>query len=344
MLPLSPLPYGLAWLGLFTASLLLTRLTLAWLRRRRIMDHPNARSSHSAPTPRGGGIAIVILLFLLWAGRDFGRFFGLTDTGEPLPPAHLLAPLAFLGLAAVCWRDDLSGLPPWLRLLAQLAACAAALPWALGTPGWPAAAETAALVILWAGFLNFFNFMDGIDGLTGVEAVSIAAGLFLLALFLPPAQATGLRDAAAAIAAIAAGFLVWNWHPARVFAGDVGSVPLGMALGGLLLQLAAAGFWAAAVILPLYYLADAGLTLTRRILHGHRPWRAHREHCYQIAVRRGQGHARVSGAVAGVNLLLALLALLSLLWPLIALGLALLLMPPLLWWMAGPAIWRGAGA
>ncbi len=337
MFPFSPGLYALFWLALFVSSLLLTRLVLALLRRYHVMDHPNSRSSHSAPTPRGGGIAIVILLALAWIGRDFATGVWRTT------PVHLLAPAALLGLAAVSWRDDLRSLSPLLRLAAQLAACAAALPWALGTAGWPAWPETIAWVVLWAGFVNFFNFMDGIDGLAGVEAVSIGAGLFALTLLFPEgAGSADLRDGAAAIVAIAAGFLFWNWHPARIFAGDVGSVPLGLVLGGMLLKLAAAGFWAGAVILPLYYLADAGLTLARRILQGRKPWEAHREHCYQIAVRRGRSHARVSGVAGGVNILLILLALLSVIWPLPAVCLAGLLVALLLWWMAGPALWRGA--
>jgi UDP-N-acetylmuramyl pentapeptide phosphotransferase/UDP-N-acetylglucosamine-1-phosphate transferase len=110
------------------------------------------------------------------------------------------------------------------------------------------------------------------------------------------------------IAATMIGFLVWNWHPARIFLGDVGSIPLGFLLGWLLLDLAASGLWQAALILPLYYLADASLTLLRRLLRGAVIWHAHREHCYQQAVQRGRSHAAVSRAVAFTNLLLVGLA------------------------------------
>jgi UDP-N-acetylmuramyl pentapeptide phosphotransferase/UDP-N-acetylglucosamine-1-phosphate transferase len=112
-------------------------------------------------------------------------------------------------------------------------------------------------------------------------------------------------------AAPAAGFLVWNWHPARLFLGDVGSVPLGFALGWLLLHAAIAGYWAAALILPLYYLADATITLGRRALRGAKIWQAHREHFYQRAVARGRGHDAVVGAIAVGNVVLIGCALIA---------------------------------
>ncbi len=111
-----------------------------------------------------------------------------------------------------------------------------------------------------------------------------------------------------ALLAGALGFLWWNWHPARIFLGDVGSVPLGFLIGWLLLVLAKNGHWQAALILPLYYLADATITLIRRALRGEKVWQAHREHFYQQAVRRGLSHADVVRHVLALNLVLVLLA------------------------------------
>jgi UDP-N-acetylmuramyl pentapeptide phosphotransferase/UDP-N-acetylglucosamine-1-phosphate transferase len=102
----------------------------------------------------------------------------------------------------------------------------------------------------------------------------------------------------------AIGFLVWNWSPAKIFLGDVGSVPLGYILGFLLLDLAVRGYWKIALILPLYFLADATITLVRRLLRGERFWQAHREHFYQQAVRRGLGHAAVAKRVIAADLVL----------------------------------------
>ncbi len=151
--------------------------------------------------------------------------------------------------------------------------------------------------------------MDGIDGIAGVETASLGLGVALVAATagLSPVFLTfGLVLFGAAL-----GFLWWNWHPARIFLGDVGSVPLGFLLGWLLLSLAAKGQWAAALILPLYYLADTSLTLTKRCLKGEKIWQAHREHFYQLAVKRGLSHAQVVGHVLGINVLLVVLAVMA---------------------------------
>jgi len=135
------------------------------------------------------------------------------------------------------------------------------------------------------------------------ETGAIGMGLLLFAGFGGVADPE-LALLAVPIIAAAIGFLVWNWSPARIFLGDVGSAPLGYLLGFLLLDLAVRGFWKIALILPLYYLADATITLARRLLRGERVWRAHREHYYQQAVRRGLGHAAVVKRVLVADVLL----------------------------------------
>jgi UDP-N-acetylmuramyl pentapeptide phosphotransferase/UDP-N-acetylglucosamine-1-phosphate transferase len=203
-------------------------------------------------------------------------------------------------LAAVSWLDDLRGLSPIVRLLVQAVAVAIGvfvLPW----PQDPF--RLAAIGLVWIWWINLFNFMDGIDGLAGSEAAAIGAGLLLLASVGAGAD-PALRTLAAAVIGAAIGFLVWNWSPARIFLGDVGSVPLGYVLGFLLLDLAVRGYWKIALILPLYFLADATITLARRLLRGERVWQAHREHFYQQAVRRGLGHAAVVERVIAADLML----------------------------------------
>ncbi len=302
---MDPTSAVLAFLGVFCLSATATVGVLALLRRRRILDRPNERSSHARPTPRGGGIAVIGVLLPAWAVFAwFGPKFGGPD------PWLVLAGAA--GLAAVSWIDDLRGLPPLPRFAAQAAAVAAGV-WALAGAGpvfqgWlPAWLDLLCAGLLWLWFINLFNFMDGIDGLAGVETMSLGLGLFLLSAFggLDP----GLGGPALLVAAAAFGFLVWNWPPAKLFLGDVGSVPLGFVLGWLLLGAAADGYWAAALILPLYYLSDASWTLARRLARGDRVWRAHREHFYQRAVRGGLSHARVAGAVLVANAALVVLAI-----------------------------------
>jgi UDP-N-acetylmuramyl pentapeptide phosphotransferase/UDP-N-acetylglucosamine-1-phosphate transferase len=279
-----------------------TRRLIPLLLRRGMLDRPNERSSHTVPTPRGGGIAVVGTLLLAW--------LLLLLLGE-VRPALAAVMLGSVALAAVSWIDDLGGLPQGLRLLAQFAAAALGLlslpPAAGGLVGVPAILLYPAIVILWVWGTNLFNFMDGIDGIAGGEAAAIGCGLVLLSAVGAAGGPETLMLAAALLGA-SAGFLVWNWPPARIFLGDVGSVPLGYLLGFLLIGLALSGHWRAALILPLYFLADATLTLARRLLRGERVWQAHREHFYQHAVAQGLSHRAVTSRVVAADIALLLCA------------------------------------
>ena len=284
------------------AAALATWLVLRELRRRAILDRPNRRSSHVEPTPRGGGLGVVPVVAVAWAVIAL-RDPSVTGLGVVLPAALLL------GL--VSWVDDLRGLSAAVRLLAQgvgVAIGLAALPSdALVFGGLlPLPADRLLAGLLWLWFVNLFNFMDGIDAISGVELASIGAGLTLVAVLVGTLD--GLALLAMALVGGAAGFLVWNWPPARVFLGDVGSVPLGYLCGWLLIQAALAGLWWAAAILPLYYLTDATLTLLRRLVRGERIWEAHREHYYQKAVQRGLSHGQVAARILVTNLVLIVAA------------------------------------
>jgi UDP-N-acetylmuramyl pentapeptide phosphotransferase/UDP-N-acetylglucosamine-1-phosphate transferase len=268
-----------------------TRALIPLLRRAAVLDHPNERSLHAAPTPRGGGIAVIAAILLSW--------LALIAAGA-VAPNLLIVLFGMALLAAISWVDDLRGLSPATRLLVQLVAVGLGMV-ALAGPVFQEWLLPA--VVLWLWFVNLFNFMDGIDGLAGSEAAAVAIGLVLFADFGAGSD-PGLAALAATVAAAALGFLVWNWAPARIFLGDVGSVPLGYLLGFLLLDVAARGFWKIALILPLYFLADATLTLLRRLARGERVWHAHREHFYQRAVQRGLGHAAVVRRVIAADLVL----------------------------------------
>ena len=283
-------------------SCLGTRALIPVLSRRGILDRPNERSSHTIPTPRGGGVAVIAALLSAWG------VLALLGRASPSIAAVMLGAAA---LAAVSWIDDRGGLSQAARLAAQVAAAALgllALPHPSGAlAALPVALVYPAILLLWVWGTNLFNFMDGIDGIAGGEAAAIGVGLvFLSATGAGGGPQTALL--AAALFGAALGFLVWNWPPARIFLGDVGSVPLGYLLGFLLLGLALAGHWSAALILPLYFLADASLTLVRRLLRGERIWRAHREHFYQRAVALGLSHQAVTSRVVLADLLLILCA------------------------------------
>ena len=204
-------------------------------------------------------------------------------------------------LAAVSWLDDLRGLSPVVRLLAQAAAVAIGV-LSARSPGPRGRLLYLAAIGLGLGLVDQSVQLHGRDRRArrqrgGGDRRRLAA----------VRERRGRRRSRAAVLAAAVigaaiGFLVWNWSPARIFLGDVGSVPLGYVLGFLLLDLAVRGCWKIALILPLYFLADATITLARRLLRGERVWQAHREHFYQQAVRRGLGHAAVVKRVIAADL------------------------------------------
>lgn len=288
--------------GTAALSYMATGMVLGYLRRNAILDLPNERSSHTVPTPRGGGWGIMATLLPAFA--LIGWIIGSFDRIGPV-----LAAAA--GLIAVSWMDDRRSRPALFRLAAQIAAVAVGLTALPGHDlvfqGWlPLWADRLAAGFCWLWFVNLFNFMDGIDGLAGSEAASIGAGLALVSVM----AGLGFVPLWLALATVGAalGFLGWNWHPARVFMGDVGSVPLGYLLGWLLLGAAGAGEWAAALLVPLYFLADATFTLLRRLAAGKRIWQPHREHIYQRAVQAGRSHSGVVLRVLVANACLVALA------------------------------------
>lgn len=254
------------------------------------LAEPGQRSLHSRPTPHGGGLGIVAATLAggVWAGAG----------------AAWLLP--FFVLAAVSWADDWLDLPFWLRLAIHLAAAASVVAVYGRDIAWSFA---AAQIILIAWTINAYNFMDGADGLAGsMSAVGFAA----YAVGFAAAGETALAALCAAGAGAAAGFLVFNWHPARIFMGDVGSIPSGFLAGGLGWYGWSAGAWPAwfgpLVFAP--FLLDATVTLARRLIRGERVWQAHRDHYYQRMVRAGLAHDAMCRRWLVVMLAGAMLALL----------------------------------
>lgn len=295
---------------LITVLLVIASLSfvLTWLLRRyalasSLMDIPNARSSHSVPTPRGGGVAIV-MCFLL-------AVFGLALTGH-VDSAAAYALCGAGGLVAVVgFLDDHGHIAARWRLLGHFAAAGWALFWLGGLPaislfgsvfdlGW-FGHVLAAIYLVW--LLNLYNFMDGIDGIASVEAVCACVGGALLYAWLGSTE--GALITVLSLAAAVLGFLIWNFPPARIFMGDAGSGFLGITLGVLSLQAAAASpqfFWAWLILLGVF-VVDATFTLLRRLLRGERVYEAHRSHAYQYASRRYGRHLPVTLAVSAINLL-----------------------------------------
>ena len=275
------------------------------LLQRYALARPNARSSHAVPTAQGGGIAVMIAVVAVVAASALHDVPGFR---EPWVAALLAAAVI---LAAVGVIDDIRPLPVTPRLLLQLAAAGLmvfTLPEdARVLPLVGIHVERAILVLGLVWFINLTNFMDGIDGMTVAEMVPVCAALTLLGITgMVPALGTVLPVVLSLLGAML-GFAPFNRHVARLFLGDVGSLPVGALVGWLLILLASAGHLVAALILPLYYLSDATITLARRALRGENLAEAHRSHFYQIATTRGFTVPQVTTRVLVLNVCLAAL-------------------------------------
>jgi len=292
-----------AWIFLvaFTASAVLTGMLRRYALANSLMDIPNERSSHEVPTPRGGGLAIVIVFL---AG-----LLVLSAMGLVVQKTMWAIVGAGVWIAAVGFLDDHGHIPARWRLLAHFIGAAWGLFWLGGMP--PVAVFGHTITLGWAmqviglfylvWLLNLYNFMDGIDGLAGIEAITVCLGVLLLYPTGP--ETLELYALPVLLAMAAAGFLLWNFPPARIFMGDAGSGFLGIVLGLFSIQaawLAPQYFWSWLILLGVF-IVDATFTLFRRWLRGEKVYQAHRSHAYQFASRHYGAHRPVSLAVAVIN-------------------------------------------
>lgn len=289
--------------GVVVTSTLLT----GWLRNYALsggfVDVPNRRSSHVVPTPRGGGVAIVLTVLMVspvltWAGV--------------LSPSLLWALLgAGLSVAAIGWLDDRGGVAVRWRLLTHFVAAGWAVAWVGGLPLLTVLGASidfglvgvglAVLYLVW--LLNLYNFMDGIDGIAGIEAVTVCLGAVVLYFLAPGTGQSWVTPVLVAAAVL--GFLFWNFPRAQIFMGDAGSGFVGVVLGILSLQagvVAPALFWGWVILLGAF-VVDATVTLFRRMVQGERVYEAHRSHAYQHLAQRMRSHAPVSLAFGAINVL-----------------------------------------
>lgn len=278
-------------------------LTSRPLLQRYALARPNARSSHRIPTPQGAGIAVIAATLVVasaWAAW----------ANIAIPLALVVATIV---IALVGFADDIVSLPVPVRLVLQ-AGCVGAVVFtapetARIVPALPLMLERGLILLAGIWFVNLVNFMDGLDLMTVAEVVPVAAALLLLGLLGDLSWPAVLI--ATALCGAMLGFAPFNKPTAKVFLGDVGSLPIGLLLGWCLLELAWRGQPAAALLLPAYYLADATITLFRRIARREQFWSAHRSHFYQRATDNGFTVPRVIGEVFALNLVLALLAILT---------------------------------
>lgn len=301
--------------ALLASGLLATKL-IGWAAARGAVDIPNARSSHSRVTPRGGGIAIVVVTALA------GAVACLLHPESSHPVLGVLAPA--LVIAGVSWIDDVRSLPNRIRFAVHLACAIAAVAVlgpvqevdlgsfgsiAFGPAAWP-------LTLLWiVALTNAFNFMDGIDGIAGITAAISAAAIAAVAA---ACASPAIGGVAAAFAAAACGFLACNWHPAKIFMGDVGSAFCGFTLAVLPLALPSAAVptavaVASAALWP--FIFDTAYTLVRRLRNHENIFQAHRSHLYQRLVIAGWSHRVVSSLYGALSLVTAALAVTPLFSP-----------------------------
>jgi Fuc2NAc and GlcNAc transferase len=287
------LGYVVPALAALAASYVATKLLIPLLRRR-IVDVPTGRSSHRSPTPRGGGLGIL-------AGFVCGILAARLTGAEP---AHSALIAATLLTAMVGVLDDaLGGIPASVRLLAQVLVASwlmlqtgpfESLPLPLPMNAGLGAAAPAVTILWLVGVTNIYNFLDGIDGFAALQGIVAGVALALMGL------GYGLSVACLALAAACAGFLVHNWHPARVFMGDVGSTAIGFFLAGAPLSCPAGERALTVFFVALclwFFLSDGTYTLIARLLRKEKIWEAHRSHLYQQLVRAGLRHDTVSGRV-----------------------------------------------
>ncbi len=296
------------------ASMILTDIARRYAVRKAIVDVPNERSLHSQPTPRGGGVAIALVVFVSIGGA----------WAAGLITSRVVA--AFLGgggaVALIGWWDDRHEIPAAARILVHFMAAGWALYWLGGFPSLDLGGRTvnlglsgsliAAIAIVW--LINLYNFMDGSDGLAGAEAVCVAlvgAGILFWS------RQNGLALISLAIAGAAIGFLIHNWSPARIFMGDVGSGLLGFLFAALAIaadrqQELPLLAW---VILLGVFVMDATVTLVRRVSRGERWYAAHRTHAYQRLAQTGWTHGRIAAGVCVLNFVLSCLAVVAVIEP-----------------------------
>ena len=278
-------------------SALLVLLVRRRALRRGLLDRPNARSSHAVATPRGGGLGLVVA-FLITV---------VLATRASLGPAEFCALAGVLVVAAIGWVDDHAGASVRARVVVHVIAGALLLPlgWAIPVLGLPMWSGPVWWVFWTVASINVVNFMDGIDGIIGLQALIFGSYVALVGEPDGPATAAGF-----ALAGVSLGFLFWNWSPAKIFMGDVGSGAVGViivVLGALLMRVGRRDLVTAfAPLVPLFL--DATLTLSTRVWRRERLSDAHRTHLYQRLANGGLGHARVALGYGACSIGCALVA------------------------------------
>lgn len=292
-------------------NIIAIRAIIPFLISRKFVDLPNERSSHSNPTPKGAGIIIVTSFVIMWH-LAFGLKFW-----------YLGISLCITCLALVSLINDRKSLTPILRLFFQMIVVSFFLyiwfyaPYGNETQSYatfnlllPIGMQLILIFFLILWFINLFNFMDGIDGISGAQCIIIGFGS-LISSFFSGLESDILFFLSGFLVGSGMAFLFWNWNPAKVFLGDVGSIPLGLINIILIMVLCVNNLWFSAFFLCNYYVIDSTTTLFKRFFKKKPFWEAHKEHCYQIAIQNGKSHSNVCIAIGFHGVMMIVFASIS---------------------------------
>ncbi len=314
--------YIILFIFAFIATTILTYILTKYFKTIGLVDIPSQRRSHNKITPRGGGLAIVIVVMTALSSFEYITSGLLTKSAKVLPPLFVIATVSFL--------DDVKPVPVLIRLITHLICSAFAIFLFFSLNFTNSALGYfifAILVIALSGFVNIYNFMDGIDGMSCIESIHLSSTMLILSLlqFQVLANPYFIFSINIIILSCSIGFLIFNWQPAKIFLGDVGSISLGFLLGLCLLLLATtnSNLFIACAIASLYYVTDAVLTILIRLVNREKIWQPHLKHFFQKAVSKGKTHKRVVSIIAICNAFLMSLSVLSLYSPIISVILSL---------------------
>ena len=307
-------------------SFILTRILIYIMPKLGIVDIPSKRRSHKQETPRGGGLSFIFIFSISLP------IFEYMMRGTYSASMNILQ--IFLPISLISFWDDVSHVSVPVRLFMHILCALLAVMW-LVHPSTilhyeiPMSLDLAIGAFALLTFLNVYNFLDGIDGITVSESIHLSCTILLLCIFrydiIPNVDI--IIMIATIILGWSMGFIYFNWQPAQIFLGDVGSISIGFLIGVCLLIIASASakLFAACVIAALYYVADGGMTILIRLVKGERIWEPHLQHFFQKAVRKGDSHKKVVKRIMKCNILLMLFAVNALYYPVLSIIAAILI-------------------
>lgn len=308
---------------LFTCTLIVSIVLIKMLIKPLVffgmLDVPSDRRAHQSITPRGAGIVLVLVLIVGGTLFEY-QFTSSFNVSFKLMPVFLL-------ISAISFLDDIKTIPIFIRLIVHLLSAWLSIflflyPKTILHQELPGYIDLILSIIAFTAFLNIYNFLDGVDGITAVESIHLSITILVLCYLKYDViiNVNLIIVISILICAFSIAFLLFNWYPASIFIGDVGSISLGFLLGLCLLFIAASGerLFASASIAVLYYLGDGGLTILIRLINKEKIWQPHLKHFFQKAIKSGMSPNQVVTRVILCNALLMILSISSLYYPVIS--------------------------